>query len=187
MLRMGINKTIDSILFIGYHGMSGKQKSFCAHTNSLQYIKELRINGIAFSEAMINALIAKYYDAKVLFISGTDIAISELKNVIPSIYSQTNLISLDFYNAKSHPSEETLRESKQVIQKSLQCKDHIDFIPYPTTNLDFCIMTKKPFPLKKYENMAIDVNNTCLKYKAANIIEGHAIYRKIIKVFKTYN
>jgi len=101
-MMTGVDK-VDAVIFLGYHGMAGKPKSFCAHTNSGRLVKSLSIDGKEVSEGVTNAMIAKHFDVKTLFVAGTDKGVKELKKEIPSMYSVISLKSLNKQKAKSLP------------------------------------------------------------------------------------
>ncbi len=180
-MMKGIDKNIDRVIFLGYHGMAGKKNSFCAHTNS-PFIKFLKINGREFSEGMLNTLIAKHYNAKVIFISGTDKGVQEIKKVIPRIYSRITSKSLSETRAKSSPIRKSLEELKKNIKEAIKNRGKIGIIRNSTQNIKFSVGIRDPFPPKHNLKLKISKDRKNLSFVAKDIIEGHSIYRKILKI-----
>jgi len=179
MVMTGIEK-VDAVLFIGYHAMAGK-KSFCAHTNSSVFIKSLRINGEAVSEGVTNAMIAKHFDVKTLFIAGTDEGVAEVKKAIPSIYSVVSLESINIDEAKPLPIEPNLDKIKEQIKKAIENIDKIEMIDRSVENLTVEVELKKDFPAD-IEGLSTDKRK--ITFKANNIVEGYEKYREIIQLMK---
>ena len=182
MMMTGIDK-VDAVIFLGYHGMAGKPKSFCAHTNSGKLIKSLFIDGKEVSEGITNAMMAKHFNVKTLFVAGTDKGVNELKKEIPNVFSVVSLRSISKYKATSLPIKLNLKKIQNAIKKSIGNKNKIKMIALPTRNLKFVIELKKKFPKSTIFGLDIGENRKKITFSARNIVEGHAKYRKILATF----
>ena len=186
-MMTGVEKDIDAVLFIGYHGMAGKPESFCAHTNSTKLVKSLTINNQEASEGITNAIIGKHYNAKVIFISGTDKGVSELKKEIPSIHSFVNLASISSTEAISVAVPENLEKIKQEIISAISNFDKIGFISLSTKNLEFSVELKEKFPLASLHQSEISNKGEKITFFAEDIVQGYAKYREILDIVKQKN
>jgi D-amino peptidase len=66
----GLNDSYDAAMYIGYHSRAGSDGNPLAHTISGRVVEEIRINGIAASEFLINTLTATLLGVPVVFLSG---------------------------------------------------------------------------------------------------------------------
>ena len=179
MMMTDIEK-VDVAMFIGYHGMASKPNSFCAHTNSTLMLKHLFIDGCEVSEGMTNALIAKHYGVKVIYISGTDVGISELRTRIPSIKSTQNLQSIDMENAVSQELPSHYETIYADVKNAIASADSVEFIDGKTTNINFTIKLTSPLIENKLEVQASDSGYT-VDYAAKTITQGYKMYRSVVR------
>ncbi|MFB0564551.1 MAG: M55 family metallopeptidase [Candidatus Aminicenantaceae bacterium] len=83
-MMLGIDKTFDAVIFIGYHAKAGTKEGVIAHTSSGNVI-DLSINGISMPEAGYNALIAGLYDVPVVFVSGDNWICQQVKDLFGEV------------------------------------------------------------------------------------------------------
>ncbi len=80
----GIDNRIDAVLFVGYHAKAGSGNAILAHTWSKEVL-DLKINGQSHGEFGLNTLIAGYFSAPVLFVSGDQTIAEEAAALLPEI------------------------------------------------------------------------------------------------------
>jgi D-amino peptidase len=80
----GIDRGIDAVCFVGYHGMAGSVDAAIAHIFHGR-VTELNFNGLRVGEIGLNALLAGYFNVPVVMISGDQTACSEAKALIAGI------------------------------------------------------------------------------------------------------
>ena len=80
----GINRGIDAVCFIGYHGMAGSANAAIAHIFHGR-VAELKFNGLRVGEIGLNTLLAGYYQVPVVMISGDQVACREAAELIAGI------------------------------------------------------------------------------------------------------
>jgi D-amino peptidase len=80
----GIDRGMDAVCFIGYHGMAGTANASIPHIFHGR-IAELKFNDMKVGEIGLNALIAGYYKVPVVMISGDDTTCREARKLIPDI------------------------------------------------------------------------------------------------------
>lgn len=81
----GIDASFDGAIFIGYHASSVNTRGIRAHTESSAQLLFIKLNGIAMSEAGINAAIAGDFDVPVIMISGDDAIAKEATDMLGNI------------------------------------------------------------------------------------------------------
>ena len=75
----GLDRTFDAAMFIGYHASTHNPKGVRAHTFSSARLTRVALNGAPVSEGAWNAAIAGHFGVPVIFISGDDAAIAEVR------------------------------------------------------------------------------------------------------------
>ncbi len=80
----GVDRGMDAVCFVGYHGMAGSKDAAIAHIFHGR-VAELTFNGLRVGEIGLNALIAGYHQVPVIMISGDKVACQEAADLIPGI------------------------------------------------------------------------------------------------------
>jgi D-amino peptidase len=79
MMMDGVDQgRFDGVMFIGYHSSASNTRGVRAHTISSARLSEVKLNGAAASEGMINAAIAGQFGAPVILVTGDDAVAAEL-------------------------------------------------------------------------------------------------------------
>ena len=97
----GIDDTFDGAIFLGYHSSTSNRRGVRAHTMSSANITELRLNGIAMSEAGLNAAIAGQFGVPVILVSGDDVAVAETQVIIGEVEGAVVKWSRGFHSART--------------------------------------------------------------------------------------
>ncbi|MBV9271187.1 MAG: M55 family metallopeptidase [Candidatus Eremiobacteraeota bacterium] len=97
----GLSREDAGTFFTGYHARAGAMNGALAHTYTAETIYEVRINGIACSEALLNAGMAGYYGIPVLLISGDRTIVEETQQHLPWVRGVIVKESIGHYSADS--------------------------------------------------------------------------------------
>jgi D-amino peptidase len=81
-MMQGLDSSFSAVVFIGFHGKAGSTGSFAAHTGSGR-VADLRVNGVSVGEGGMNALFAGWFGVPVTFISGDEVAVEQLRDLVP--------------------------------------------------------------------------------------------------------
>ncbi len=81
-MMQGLDKTVDAVIFIGYHAKIGTQHGILSHTMSSSRIFDIRIAGQSMSEGSLNAYLAGYFDVPVVFVSGDKAAVDQMRKIV---------------------------------------------------------------------------------------------------------
>ncbi len=76
----GLDDSFDVVLFVGYHARAGTPEAVLPHTWIGSVVREIRVNGVVFGEAALNAAIAGEHGVPVAFLSGDVAACAEAKS-----------------------------------------------------------------------------------------------------------
>jgi D-amino peptidase len=80
----GIDNTFDAVVFVGYHAKAGTPNAILEHTSTGNVV-DMSINGISLPEAGYNAMVAGLYGVPVVFISGDNAVVSQVRELLGSI------------------------------------------------------------------------------------------------------
>lgn len=73
----GIDSSFAAVIFIGYHASTSSTTGVRAHTISSALLTRIALNGVAMSEAGINAAIAADFGVPVVMLTGDDAIVAE--------------------------------------------------------------------------------------------------------------
>jgi D-amino peptidase len=113
----------DMVFLLGYHAGTGALHANMDHTYSNSKIQKIMINGIAMSEALINAAYAGYHGVPVALVSG-DIALQkELMPFMPWLQFVTTKEAVSKFAAKNYSSRKVEKDLRRAVQTALLSKD----------------------------------------------------------------
>ncbi len=75
----GVDKNVDGVMFIGYHGRMGAVNAILDHTWSDERVSGLWINGQAFGEAGLNGAVCGHFNVPVIMASGDQTLCAEVQ------------------------------------------------------------------------------------------------------------
>ena len=81
----GLGTAFDGAFFTGYHARVGDENGVLAHTYTAETLYNVRVNGTACSEALLNAAMAGYYRIPVLLVTGDRVTIEHVREHMPWI------------------------------------------------------------------------------------------------------
>ena len=117
----GVSDNVQYLIQHGYTGRTNVAHSFMARTYD-DLFTDIKIDGVSVSEATFNALVAKQFGVKSIFVSGTDHAVQDC----PVPYKVVIKESLSWHKAQSRPRNIVLKELADTLTTALQ--SDIDFV-----------------------------------------------------------
>jgi len=148
-MMAGLDSSFAAALFVGYHASTTNPQGVRAHTISSAHFTRVALNGIAVTEAEMNAAYAGALGVPVIFISGDDAAISEVTAHLGSMESVITKKSLGFHSAESIAPATAC---DQIYQGALNAVSHRD--------------QRKPYVLKTPISLEVSFKS----YTAAEIV-----------------
>lgn len=91
----------DAAFFTGYHGKIGEPNSVLAHTYTDATIYNVLVNGVACSEALLNAALLGEYGTPVVLVTGDRAIVSEVKTQMPWVVGVEVKESIGYFAASS--------------------------------------------------------------------------------------
>jgi len=98
-MMAGVDRSVDAVVFIGYHASTTNPQGVRAHTFSSATLTRVALNGTEVTEGAWNAAIAGHFGVPVVMISGDDAAVAEVRKVVGDIEGAEVKKSLGFHAA----------------------------------------------------------------------------------------
>ena len=124
----GIDETFDGAMFIGYHSSTSNRRGVRAHTMSSANVTELRLNGVAMSEAGLNAAIAGHFGVPIILVSGDDVAVAETQVIVGEVEGAVVKWARGFHSARTLTPEAAQEVIRTRTASAIGRLD--DFEPY---------------------------------------------------------
>jgi D-amino peptidase len=122
----GLERGIDAVLLIGYHGKAGSWRSVLAHTMNGQVILDVRCQGQSLGEIGLNVALAGARGATTVLVTGDDTAVSEALQVVPAIHTVEVKRALGEFAADSLHPEEACERIAAAVVPALECRAEIE-------------------------------------------------------------
>jgi D-amino peptidase len=100
-MMAGVDSSFTAAIFIGYHASTTNTSGVRAHTFSSAHYTRVALNGNAVTEGAFNAAYAGAKGVPVIFASGDDAAVAELKSRLGNIETVETKKSLSFHSAET--------------------------------------------------------------------------------------
>ncbi|MBS0396546.1 MAG: M55 family metallopeptidase, partial [Proteobacteria bacterium] len=98
-MMAGLDSSFSAAIFIGYHASTTNPRGVRAHTTSSANFARLALNGVAVTEAEFNAAYAGEFGVPVVFVSGDDAAVAEIRGRLGNLEATVTKQSLGFHSA----------------------------------------------------------------------------------------
>jgi D-amino peptidase len=96
-----LDRGYGGAFFTGYHARVGDADGVLAHTYTADALYNIRINGVACSEALLNAAMAGYYGVPLLLVSGDRVVVDHVKQHMPWVTGVAVKDGIGHYAANS--------------------------------------------------------------------------------------
>src|SRR5580693_3218664 len=171
-MMAGLDSSFSAAMFVGYHASTTNPKGVRAHTFSSAHYARVTLNGNAVTEGEYNAAYAGAKGVPVIFVSGDDVAVAEIKSRLGDIESVETKKSLGFHSA------ETLTPGVSCEKINLGVKSALsrlhDFKPYviktPVT-LEITFKNYTPAELLSYLRSVQRVDSHTIRFVGKDMDE----------------
>jgi D-amino peptidase len=127
-MMAGLDASFDAALFVGYHASTTNARGVRAHTFSSAHLTRVVLNGNAVTEGEFNAAFAGALGVPVIFASGDDAAMEELKSRLGAIETAETKKSLGFHSAETITPAASCEKIAAGVKAAL--KRLAEFKPY---------------------------------------------------------
>lgn len=169
----GLDSTFGAAVLIGYHASASSPAGVRAHTYSSATFTRVAINGQDMGEGEIAAAQAGALGVPVVFVSGDDVATSELRGRVGNIVSVETKKALSFHSAETLVPAEAVARIEAGVRSALA---HVrDFKPYviskPVT-LELSYKHYVPAETISYLRGVERVGSRTIRYVAKDVAEA---------------
>ncbi|HET9913423.1 MAG TPA: M55 family metallopeptidase [Anaerolineales bacterium] len=84
-MMQGIDKSVDGVLFVGYHARNGSSNAVLDHTWSMKSVANVWLNDILTGEYGLNAAVAGHFGVPVLMVSGDQTACAQVTELLGDV------------------------------------------------------------------------------------------------------
>jgi D-amino peptidase len=124
----GLDASFDAAVFVGYHASTNNREGVRAHTFSSARLTRVALNGKVMSEGSFHAAIAGHFRVPVVFVSGDNAAVAEVRDVVGPLEAVETKRALGFHSALTLTPETAQRLIRTGVEKALRRR--ADFKPY---------------------------------------------------------
>src|SRR5689334_7617036 len=147
----GIDSTFGAVIFIGYHAATTSTTGVRAHTMSSALLTRIALNGVAQSEAGINAAIAAQYGVPVVMLTGDDAIVAETKTRLGPIEGVAVKRAIGFHSTATMTPEVARKLIRERATAAVKRRGEMR--PYSMTKpitLDISFKNYRPVELLGY-------------------------------------
>ncbi len=119
-MNQGLDESCAAAAFVGYHAPVGTQDAVLDHTYTDATLYEVRINGVACSEARINAAVAGTFGVPVVFVSGDQHACEDARSFLPWAETVEVKRAIGRYAAASLSPKQSRAAIKAGIERGIR-------------------------------------------------------------------
>jgi D-amino peptidase len=168
----GLDSSFAAVIFIGYHTSTSSLTGVRAHTISSALLTRVSLNGVAQSEAGLNAAIAAHFGVPVVMITGDDQIVAETKQRLGNIEGVAVKQAIGFHSAEtmipSVAAEQIHQRAKVAVERRGQMK------PYPMTRpitLEVSMKNYRPVELLGYLSNVQRIDSHTIRFAGRDMIE----------------
>lgn len=179
---------VDYCIFLGYHGKANQHSSYCSHTNSTKLISGVFINDVELGESGLNVLVAKDKNVKLIFLSGTDKAVEEIKSLVSNLPTVVTKTSLSQHLSQLKDKNTVFKEMETVLSLALKNIENINWANFNFQNFIWKVLVPYAYLLENINNhVDFTLNNILnpreVSFSSSNISEGYKKYQQLLSLF----
>lgn len=168
----GIDSTFAAAIFVGYHASTSSLTGVRAHTISSALLTRIALNGVAQSEAGINAAIAAQFGVPVVMITGDDQIVAETKQRLGNVEGVAVKRAIGFHSAEtmipSVAAELIHQRAKVAVQRRGEMKPYA--VSRPVT-ADVSMKNYRPVELLGYLPNVQRIDSHTVRFVGKDMIE----------------
>jgi D-amino peptidase len=171
-MMAGLDASFAAALFIGYHASTTNLHGVRAHTISSKHFTRLALNGKPVTEAAFNAAYAGDVGVPVIFASGDDVAVAEIRATLGELEAVVTKTALGFHAAETlTPAEACERIYAGVTQAmSARAARRPYRINHPV-QLDLSFKNYAPVEMLSYLRTVERVDSHTIRFSGRDMAE----------------
>ena len=118
-MMQGLDGSFAGVLFIGYHARAGSPVGVLAHTGT-GAVADLKINGVRVGESGMNAFYAASWGVPVLLLTGDNVAVTQVREMIPDAEAVTVKEAIGTRAAEFRPIPDVRVEIRAAAERAVR-------------------------------------------------------------------
>lgn len=169
-MMAGLDSSFAAAIFIGYHASTTNSNGVRAHTFSSAHYARVALNGNAVTEGEFNAAYAGAKGVPVIFASGDDVAVAELKSRLGNIETVATKRALSFHSAETLTPEAAREEIQSGVKVALsRLRDFKPFVVKTPVTLEITFKNYMPAEVLSFLKIVERVDSHTIRYIGKNM------------------
>jgi D-amino peptidase len=171
-MMAGLDASFTAAVFVGYHSSTTNAKGVRAHTISSAHFARLALNGNAVTEAELNAAYAGDFGVPVVFASGDDAAVAEIRGRLGDIDTVTTKTSLGFHSAETLTPAASCERIYAGVKSALarSPRHHPYTLAHPVT-LELTFKNYMPAEILSYLRTVQRIDSHTIRFVGRDMLE----------------
>ncbi len=171
-MMAGLDSSFSAAIFIGYHASTTNPNGVRAHTFSSAHYARVVLNGNAVTEGEYNAAYAGAKGVPVVFASGDDAAVEELKSRLGSIETVETKKALSFHSAETLTPAISCDRIHAGVKDALgRLQDFKPFVVKTPVTLEITFKNYMPAEVLSYLRIVQRVNSHTIRFVGKDMDE----------------
>lgn len=171
-MTAGIDSSFDAMLFVGMHAGSTSLTGVRAHTFASALFTRVALNGREVSEGEMGAAHAGEHGVPVVFVSGDDATVADLRARVPNIVGVETKKALGFHSALTlTPAEGADRIAAGVKDALSRVKEFKPYVVKPPYTIEISYKHYAPAEMMSYLRSVQRVSARTIRFVGKDIAE----------------
>jgi D-amino peptidase len=168
----GLDASFDAALFVGYHASTTNPRGVRAHTFSSAHLTRVALNGNAVTEGEFSAAYAGALGVPVIFASGDDAAVEELKSRLGQFETAETKKSLSFHSAETLTPEASCERIAAGVKAALnRLRDFKPYVVKTPVTLEITFKNYTPAEMLSYLRSVQRVDSHTIRFVGKDMAE----------------
>jgi D-amino peptidase len=171
-MMAGLDSTFDAAMFVGYHASTTNPQGVRAHTFSSAHFARVALNGTPVTEGEFNAAYAGMFGVPVVFASGDDAAMKELKSRLGNIETVETKKSLGFHSAQTLTPEAARDKIAAAAQSAVaRAREFKPYVVKTPVTLEITFKNYTPAEILSYLRAVQRVDSHTIRFVGKDMAE----------------
>jgi D-amino peptidase len=171
-MMAGLDSSFDAALFVGYHASTTNSRGVRAHTFSSAHLARVALNGNAVTEGEFNAAFAGSVGVSVIFASGDDAAMEELRSRLGNIETVETKKALGFHSAETLTPEASCEKIAAGVKSAIgRLRDFKPYILKTPVTLELSFKNYLPAEVLSYLRTVQRVDSHTIRFVGKDMAE----------------
>jgi D-amino peptidase len=172
MMMEGIDSTFDAAIFIGYHASTANVVGVRAHTMSSATLTGVALNGTQMPEGGVNAAVAGHFGVPVVFVSGDDAAVDEVRRVVGPLEGVVVKKAISFHAAATMTPKAAQELIRTGVKSALERRANFKpFLLRGAVTLDLAFKNYRTAEVLAYLSIVQRTSSHGIRFVGRDIIE----------------